>query len=77
MLFPISSGFSQKSDTQSALSVALTSGSPFVYKDSEGYTVVVGEVTIALRPSLKFRLELAFTVKQGQFHWKQLEVKLY
>jgi len=44
MLFPISSGFSQKYDTPSALSVALTSDSPFVYKDSEGYTVVVGEV---------------------------------
>ena len=44
MLFPISSGFSQKYDTPSALSVSLTSQSPFVYKDSEGYTVVVGEV---------------------------------
>ena len=44
MLFPISSGFSQKYDTPSALSVALTSDSPFVYKDNEGYTVVVGEV---------------------------------
>jgi hypothetical protein len=44
MLFPISSGFSQKSDTPSTLSVALTSESPFVYKDDEGYTVVVGNV---------------------------------
>ena len=44
MLFPISSGFSQKSDTLSTLSVALTSDSPFVYKDDEGYTVVVGNV---------------------------------
>ena len=44
MLFPISSGFSQKSDTLSTLSVALTSDSPFVYKDNEGYTVVVGNV---------------------------------
>jgi hypothetical protein len=44
MLFPISSGFSQKSDTLSTLSVTLTSDSPFVYKDDEGYTVVVGNV---------------------------------
>ncbi len=44
MLFPISSGFSQKSDTPSTLSVALTSDSPFVYKDKEGYTIVVGNV---------------------------------
>ena len=44
MLFPISPGLSQKSDTLSTLSVALTSESPFVYKDNEGYTVVVGNV---------------------------------
>ena len=44
MLLPISSGFSQKSDTLSTLSVALTSDSPFVYKDNEGYTIVVGNV---------------------------------
>ena len=44
MLFPISSGFSQKSDTLSTLSVSLTSDSPFVYKDDQGYTIVVGNV---------------------------------
>lgn len=44
MLFPISPGFSQKSDTLPTLSVALTSESPYVYKDNEGYTVVVGNV---------------------------------
>ena len=44
MLFPISSGFSQKSDTPSALSVAFTSETPFVYVDDEGYTVVIGSV---------------------------------
>ena len=44
ILFPISSGFSQKSDTPSALSVAFTSETPFVYVDDEGYTVVVGSV---------------------------------
>jgi hypothetical protein len=44
MLFPISSGFSQKSDTLSTLSVELTSKAPFVYQDDEGYTIVVGNV---------------------------------
>ena len=44
ILFPVSSGFSQKADTLSTLSVALTSDSPFVFKDNEGYTVVVGNV---------------------------------
>ena len=44
MLFPVMPGFSQKSDTLPTLSVALTSESPYVYKDDEGYTVVVGNV---------------------------------
>ena len=44
ILFPISSSFSQKSDTLPTLSVGLTSQSPFVYQDDEGYTVVVGNV---------------------------------
>src|SRR3970040_3025305 len=45
ILFPISSGFSQEYyDNPPSLSAVLTSDSPFVYKDDEGYTVVVGEV---------------------------------
>ena len=44
MLFPISPGFSGQFDTLSTLSVALTSESPYVYKDNEGYTIVVGNV---------------------------------
>ncbi len=45
LLFPISSGFSQEySDNKPTLSAVLTSDSPFVYKDNEGYTVVVGAV---------------------------------
>jgi hypothetical protein len=44
-LSPISSGFSAEvTDNQSTLSVILTSDSPFVYKDDEGHTVVVGAV---------------------------------
>lgn len=43
-LFPISSSYSQVTDTLPTLSVALTSDSPYVYKDSDGYTVVVGAV---------------------------------
>jgi len=44
MLFPITSGFAQKTDTLPTLSVVLTSNAPFVYQDEQGYTVVVGEV---------------------------------
>ena len=45
ILFPISSGFSAEyTDNLPTLSVVLTSDSPFVYHDNEGYTVVVGEV---------------------------------
>lgn len=45
LLVPISQAYSQEhSDNTSALTVSLTSQSPFVYQDSEGYTVVVGMV---------------------------------
>ena len=44
MLFPISQGFSQKTDTAPTLSVTLTSHSPYVYQDEMGYTIVVGSV---------------------------------
>lgn len=44
MLFPISQGFSQTYDNKPTLSVKLTSDSPYVYHDSEGYAVVVGSV---------------------------------
>ncbi len=44
ILFPISTAYSQKTDTLPTLSVVLTSDSPFVYKDKEGYTIVVGNV---------------------------------
>ncbi len=45
LLIPFSQSYSQeKTDTLSTLSVSLISETPFVYQDSEGYTVVVGEV---------------------------------
>ena len=45
LLLPISQGFSQEYyDNAPTLSVSLTSESPFVFQDSEGYTVVVGMV---------------------------------
>ena len=45
ILFPISSGFSAEvTDNSPTLTAVLTSDSPFVYKDDEGYTVVVGSV---------------------------------
>jgi len=44
-LVPFSQAFSQEySDTGSTLTVSLRSETPFVYQDSEGYTVVVGLV---------------------------------
>jgi hypothetical protein len=45
ILFPASAGYSQVSNLhQSTLSVILTSDSPYIYKDKDGYTVVVGAV---------------------------------
>ena len=44
ILFPTSSAFSQLTETEPALSVALASESPYVYQDDEGYTIVVGNV---------------------------------
>lgn len=44
LLIPFSQGFSQVTDNASTLSVSLKNESPFVYQDSEGYTVVVGLV---------------------------------
>lgn len=44
MLFPISQGFSQKTDNKPTLSVVLTSEVPYVYQDEMGYTIVVGAV---------------------------------
>ncbi len=45
LLIPFSQGFSQEySDNGNALNVSLSNQPPFVYQDSEGYTVVVGLV---------------------------------
>jgi hypothetical protein len=45
LLMPLSQAFSAEvTDTPSTLSVSITSEAPFVYQDSEGYTVVVGTV---------------------------------
>lgn len=45
LLVPFSQAFSQEySDTPSTLSVSLRNETPFVYQDSDGYTVVVGMV---------------------------------
>jgi len=64
---PISSSFAQKYDTASSLSVALTSNSPFVYKDSEGYTVVVGEVANnnSLTAVSKVQIRVSFYSETG------------
>ncbi len=44
LLFPISQVLAQVTDTQSTLGVKLTNTAPFIYKDDQGYTVVIGEV---------------------------------
>ncbi len=44
LLFPMSSSFSQLDDAPPTLSVVLSEMSPYVYKDSDGFTVVIGEV---------------------------------
>ncbi|AJM93350.1 hypothetical protein [Nitrosopumilus piranensis] len=45
LLIPFSQAFSAEvTDTPSTLSVSLKSETPFVYQDSDGYTVVVGAV---------------------------------
>lgn len=44
LLFPVSQVFAQLSETPSALGVKLTATQPFIYRDDEGYTVVIGEV---------------------------------
>ena len=42
-MLPVAQGFAQLTDTPSSLGVKLT-GNTFSYKDSEGYTIVLGEV---------------------------------
>ena len=44
LLIPFSQAFSQVTDTAPTLTVSLRNETPFVYQDSEGYTVVVGAV---------------------------------
>ena len=45
LLVPFSQSFSQEySDNTPTLTVSLKNENPFVYQDSEGYTVVIGEV---------------------------------
>ena len=46
LLIPLSQSFSQEySDNAPTLSVTLQNDTPFIYQDSEGYTVVVGAVS--------------------------------
>jgi len=44
LLMPFSQSFAQDYDNTTTLSVSLTSEIPYVYRDSDGYTVVVGTV---------------------------------
>jgi len=63
LLVPFSYAFpAEKTDTPSTLSVSLTNETPFVYRDSEGYTVVVGLVENhnSLTPMSNVRLQVNF-----------------
>ncbi len=63
LLIPFSQAFSQEySDTAPTLSVSLRNETPFVYQDSEGYTVVVGVVenTNSLTPVTNVRIQVNF-----------------
>ena len=43
LLFPISQSYSQEyTDTNPSLTISMNSDNNFVYRDSEGYTVVIG-----------------------------------
>jgi len=44
ILLPVSSSFSQVTDTPSTLGIVLSSFSPYHFKDENGYTIVIGEV---------------------------------
>ena len=44
MFIPLSPAFSQVTDSGSGLSVITTSDAPYIYKNEEGKTVVVGEI---------------------------------
>jgi len=63
LLVPFSQAFSQEySDNAPTLSVSLQNETPFVYQDSEGYTVVVGVVenTNSLTPVTNVRIQVNF-----------------
>lgn len=44
LLFPISTSFSQTVDQPSQFGIALTSTAPHNFKDSDGHTVIIGEI---------------------------------
>lgn len=63
LLIPISQGFAQEySDNAPTLSASLVNETPYVYTDSEGYTVVVGAVenNNGLTPITNIQLQVLF-----------------
>jgi len=62
LLIPIGQGFSQVTDNAPTLTVSLQDESPFVYQDSEGYTIVVGivENNNPLTPVTNVKLQVNF-----------------
>jgi len=62
LLIPFNQGFSQVTDNAPTLNVSLSNQSPFVYQDSEGYTVVVGlvENNNSLTPISNVKIQVTF-----------------
>jgi hypothetical protein len=62
LVVPFSQGFSQVTDNAPTLNVSLSNQSPFVYQDSEGYTVVVGlvENNNSLTPVSNVKIQVNF-----------------
>jgi len=62
LLIPFSQAFSQVTDTTPTLSVSLRNETPFVYQDSEGYTIVVGAVenNNSLTPITNVKIQVSF-----------------
>ncbi len=74
LLIPFSQGFAQQTDNAPTISASLVNESPYVYQDSEGYTVVVGEVINrnSLTPITNVRIQVIFF---NDFDPNPLEIK--
>ena len=75
ILFPISQSYSQEyTDTKPTLTISLNSNNDFIYRDSEGHTVVIG--LIQNNDPLSFVTNVVIQAKfYDDFNSNPLEVK--